>query len=257
VAGLLKLYLRELPEPLLTYESFDNFIAANESMFRFVFFFFPIRIFFLIKKTYLKKTYSNVSSVQDKALKQERMRALIAQIPIINRNVLQYLLAFLHRVSSRSHINKMSSSNLALIFGPNLLRPKAETAEALVQQTPKINQILEFLIEEQASLFPEPSTHPPSKAHIGKSSSNAAIGALAAVVFTGEKVKLHPAQKAHISVPPGTQAPSENQPKPHLSTPPTHSSPISEHARESSNPIPQAPGMCSTFFDVFHSFGNL
>jgi hypothetical protein len=31
IAGLLKLYLRELPEPLLTYNLFDDFIAGGKS----------------------------------------------------------------------------------------------------------------------------------------------------------------------------------------------------------------------------------
>jgi hypothetical protein len=33
VTGLLKLWLRELPEPLLTYELFDAFMASSGSLF--------------------------------------------------------------------------------------------------------------------------------------------------------------------------------------------------------------------------------
>jgi RhoGAP domain len=39
-------------------------------------------------------------------------------------NVLDYLMLFLIRLCNYSHINKMTPSNVAIVFGPTLLRPR-------------------------------------------------------------------------------------------------------------------------------------
>lgn len=44
-------------------------------------------------------------------------------LPELNRNVLEYLLEFLVAYSNNSETTKMTSSNLAIILGPTLLKP--------------------------------------------------------------------------------------------------------------------------------------
>ncbi|XP_072856974.2 rho GTPase-activating protein 8 isoform X3 [Pogona vitticeps] len=87
-AVILKTLLRELPEPLLTYDTYDQIlgITAVESSLR-------------------------VSSCKE----------IVHQLPEQNYAVLKFLLSFLHMVSQESIFNKMTASNLACVFGLNLI----------------------------------------------------------------------------------------------------------------------------------------
>jgi hypothetical protein len=103
VACLLKEYLRSLPEPLLTRDLYSGFLASE------------------------KLTNPNE--------KLEAIRYLICLLPVPNRDTLQVLLKLLDNVRSHAQPvdpqkspngscggNKMDSFNLAMVFGPNLLK---------------------------------------------------------------------------------------------------------------------------------------
>lgn len=91
VAGCLKLYLRDLPEPLLSSELFTDFTQALD-----------------------------ISNPVDK---DRRMRVLMESLPDVNLHTFLFLLEHLKHVASRESVNKMSLYNLATVFGPTLLRP--------------------------------------------------------------------------------------------------------------------------------------
>ncbi|XP_078509002.1 active breakpoint cluster region-related protein-like [Lissotriton helveticus] len=91
VAGCLKLYLRDLPEPLLSSELFADFTQALD-----------------------------ISNPVDK---DRRMRVLLESLPDVNLHTFLFLLEHLKHVASRESVNKMSLYNLATVFGPTLLRP--------------------------------------------------------------------------------------------------------------------------------------
>ncbi|XP_043910417.1 active breakpoint cluster region-related protein isoform X3 [Protopterus annectens] len=91
IAGTLKLYFRELPEPLLTdrwYRAFMEGIALS-----------------------------------DPAAKENCMMHLLRSLPDPNLITFLFLLEHLKRVAEKEPINKMSLHNLATVFGPTLLRP--------------------------------------------------------------------------------------------------------------------------------------
>ena len=46
------------------------------------------------------------------------------------------LCQFLVRVANKNQINKMTSDNIAIVFAPNLLRPKEETAQSMMNEMP-------------------------------------------------------------------------------------------------------------------------
>ncbi|XP_028998885.1 active breakpoint cluster region-related protein [Betta splendens] len=91
VAGVLKLYFRELPEPL-----------------------FPTDMFQRLAKTL---------DVPDSNSRLVSMLSLLQCCPDPNRHTFLYLMHHLQRVSERQDVNKMSLLNLATVFGPSLLRP--------------------------------------------------------------------------------------------------------------------------------------
>ncbi|GAM21390.1 hypothetical protein SAMD00019534_045650 [Acytostelium subglobosum LB1] len=126
VAGLLKLYLRELPEPVLTYDKYEKFIAAQ--------------------------------SMDDLASRIKLIKHLVRSLPAANLAVLTKLISFLGRVAQHSANNKMQLHNLSTVFGPNLIREKQSKSEStnvqnLVEDTPIINALTLSLIRDYPYIF--------------------------------------------------------------------------------------------------------
>ncbi|XP_029383239.1 SH3 domain-binding protein 1 [Echeneis naucrates] len=127
VAGALKCYLRELPEPLMTSELYNDwFKAAGE---------------------------------KDLTEKLEQFRVLLKKLPPENYNNLRYLIQFLSLLSEQQAVNKMTPSNIAIVLGPNLLWPRAEGEAALFDMASassvQVVTVIEPLIQYSSSLFPE------------------------------------------------------------------------------------------------------
>ncbi|SPC63250.1 related to GTPase-activating protein beta-chimerin [Ustilago sp. UG-2017b] len=91
VAGCLKLWFRELPEPLLTHELYSSFIEA--------------------------------AKIDNDRLRHIRLHERVNELPDANYATLKYLMRHLHKVTELEHLNQMSASNLAIVFGPTLLSP--------------------------------------------------------------------------------------------------------------------------------------
>lgn len=122
VGSLLKLYLRELPEPLCTYDLYDGFVAAcNKERDAMVF----------------------------------DMKYLFTQLPMSNRLVIQRLVKFLGRVGALESKNKMSVVNLATVFGPNILRPKTDNPLQMMAQSPWVSKAVMSFVTEYDALFGE------------------------------------------------------------------------------------------------------
>jgi hypothetical protein len=111
VAGLLKLYLRELPEPLFPYEFYTD-----------------------VLETHSKDT--------DQQQKVQRLKEIVTRLPEENQIILRYLCGFLARVVEFSSVNKMNKQNLGIIFGPNLLRKKNQDPTQALADSTVINGIL-------------------------------------------------------------------------------------------------------------------
>uniref|UniRef100_A0A8C1F7U3 Active breakpoint cluster region-related protein n=1 Tax=Cyprinus carpio carpio TaxID=630221 RepID=A0A8C1F7U3_CYPCA len=91
IAGTLKLYFRELPEPLLTDRLYPAFMEGT--------------------------------ALSDPAAKENCMMHLLRSLPDPNLITFLSLLEHLKRVAEKEPVNKMSLHNLATVFGPTLLRP--------------------------------------------------------------------------------------------------------------------------------------
>lgn len=102
IAGILKDYLRELPEPLIT-----------ESL----------------SKILIKAAKDKVQE-QDAASQKRVLSKLLVQLPPINRETLVYLLNHFMRVIAEKDTNKMDAHNLSVCFGPVLLCPPANLTES-------------------------------------------------------------------------------------------------------------------------------
>lgn len=91
VAGCLKLWFRELPEPLMTWDLYTGFIDA--------------------------------AKIENDRLRHIRMHERVNDLPDANYATLKYLMGHLSKVRALESINQMSASNLAIVFGPTLLTP--------------------------------------------------------------------------------------------------------------------------------------
>ncbi|XP_009280455.1 PREDICTED: rho GTPase-activating protein 9 [Aptenodytes forsteri] len=123
VTGALKLFFRELPEPLVPYRLFDPFIEAIK--------------------------------LPDPQEQVERVAELVQSLPPANYATLRYLLAHLCRVMERVDVNRMTCQNIGIVFGPTLLRPEREPV-SLVAGMAQQNQAVELLLAHFDRIFPAP-----------------------------------------------------------------------------------------------------
>ncbi|XP_013366994.1 PREDICTED: rho GTPase-activating protein 8 isoform X1 [Chinchilla lanigera] len=87
----------------------------------------------------------------ESSLRVTHCRQILRSLPEHNYAVLRYLMAFLHAVSQESILNKMNSSNLACVFGLNLIWPSQGTS-SLSALLP-LNLFTELLIEYYETIF--------------------------------------------------------------------------------------------------------
>ncbi|XP_062235309.1 rho GTPase-activating protein 12b isoform X6 [Platichthys flesus] len=118
--GALKMFFRELPEPLFTYGSFEDFVEA-------------------IKCSDYKQ---RVNSIKE----------LIKNLPKPNHDTMQNLFEHLRRVIDHGEANRMTTPSVAIVFGPTLLRPETETGNIAVHMVYQ-NQIVELILLEYESIF--------------------------------------------------------------------------------------------------------
>ncbi|KAK7174324.1 hypothetical protein R3I93_001514 [Phoxinus phoxinus] len=125
VAGALKSYLRELPEPLMTYQLYEEWIQA-----------------------------SNISD-SDKRL--QALWVVCDMLPKPNKNNFRYLVKFLAKLSLESDVNKMTATNISIVLGPNLLWAKTEGSLTEMAATTSVHvvSIIELMINHSSWFFPE------------------------------------------------------------------------------------------------------
>ena len=91
VSSLLKMYFRELPDPVCTFSLYDRFVSA-------------------------------VQSTDEDDERSCELRKVLGCLPRPNHRTLASLVKHLHRVSLHSESTGMTARNLAIVWAPNLLR---------------------------------------------------------------------------------------------------------------------------------------
>ncbi|XP_036110668.1 rho GTPase-activating protein 12 isoform X2 [Molossus molossus] len=119
ITGALKMFFRELPEPLFTFNHFNDFVNAIK-----------------------QEPRQRVAAVKD----------LIKQLPKPNQDTMQILFRHLKRVIENGEKNRMTYQSIAIVFGPTLLKPEKETGNIAVH-TVYQNQIVELILLEINSIF--------------------------------------------------------------------------------------------------------
>ena len=119
LTGAIKLFLRELPIPLIHYDAYPHLMK------------------------FMKDSKHDV---------MELKQILNDQLPKAHYDTLCYLLHHLSRVAENSDLNKMESSNLAVVFAPTIMR-SAEGDDDLLSQLPLQKKLVELLINKCHIIF--------------------------------------------------------------------------------------------------------
>ncbi|XP_027983233.2 rho GTPase-activating protein 17 isoform X4 [Eptesicus fuscus] len=124
VAGALKSYLRELPEPLMTFHLYEE--------------------------------WTQVASVQDQDKKLQDLWRICQKLPPQNFVNFRYLIKFLAKLAQTSDVNKMTPSNIAIVLGPNLLwaRNEGTLAEMAAATSVHVVAVIEPIIQHADWFFP-------------------------------------------------------------------------------------------------------
>ncbi|KXJ21718.1 Rho GTPase-activating protein 44 [Exaiptasia diaphana] len=124
ITGVVKLYLRELPDPLMTFALYEEWIKA--------------------------------ASIQENGARLQAYWLLIEKLPKENKDNLRYLICFLAKLSEYSDVNKMTPSNIAIVIAPNIVYSKTNTSDSVhLHHTGLQSSIVESLIIQHKYFFPE------------------------------------------------------------------------------------------------------
>ncbi|XP_023182917.1 rho GTPase-activating protein 19 [Xiphophorus maculatus] len=135
-ATLLKVFLGELPEPLLMHRHYHAHLKIGE-----------LTCF---------DEKGNKTNVPDKARQIEAFQLLFMLLPPTNRSLLKLLLDLLYHTARSQNMNKMSAINLATMFAPHIIWPKNVTASDLQGNIEKLNNGVAFLIRHSQKMFKAP-----------------------------------------------------------------------------------------------------
>eukprot|EP00066_Takifugu_rubripes_P027072 XP_011616338.1 PREDICTED: rho GTPase-activating protein 23-like isoform X2 [Takifugu rubripes] len=114
ISSVLKSFFRKLPEPLFTDDKYRDFIDANR--------------------------------IEDADNRLKTLNKLIQGLPDHYYHTLKFLVGHLKRVAEHSEKNKMEPRNLALVFGPTLVRTSEDKMIDMVTHMPDRYKIVETLI---------------------------------------------------------------------------------------------------------------
>ncbi|XP_028928180.1 rho GTPase-activating protein 15 isoform X3 [Ornithorhynchus anatinus] len=120
VTGALKMFFRELLEPLFPFCFFERFMEA-------------------IKKP-------------DHRTRVESVKDLVRKLPPPNRDTMSTLFAHLQKIVANASKNLMSTQSLGIVFGPTLLWPEKETGNIAVHMVYQ-NQVAELMLSDYSEIF--------------------------------------------------------------------------------------------------------
>ncbi|XP_028448411.1 rho GTPase-activating protein 21 [Perca flavescens] len=129
ISSLLKSFFRKLPEPLFTNEKYADFIEANRT--------------------------------EDSVERLKELKRLIQELPDHHFETLKFLCAHLKKVSDNCEKNKMEPRNLAIVFGPTLVRTSEDNMTNMVNHMPDQCKIVENLIQQYDWFFTDDGDEDP------------------------------------------------------------------------------------------------
>ncbi|KTF84339.1 hypothetical protein cypCar_00016509 [Cyprinus carpio] len=157
ISNVLKLYLRQLPEPIMPFRLYNSLMGlAKESL--------------AVMGPEGAETGKGPDLVDlgpetDPELLAlvDRLKNLLKELPRPNTATLRYIARHLRRIAELEDDNKMSPSNLGIVFGPSLMRPRPTGATVSLSSLvdyPYQARIVETLIVFYPAIFHSDSSRP-------------------------------------------------------------------------------------------------
>nr|XP_033809699.1 rho GTPase-activating protein 35 [Geotrypetes seraphini] len=131
VAGAMKSFFSELPDPLVPYNMQNELVEAHK--------------------------------INDHEQKLYALKEVLKKFPKENQEIFKYVISHLNRVSQNNKVNLMTSENLSICFWPTLMRPDFSTMDALTA-TRTYQTIIELFIQQCPFFFYHQSPVDPSGA---------------------------------------------------------------------------------------------
>ncbi|KAB0363216.1 hypothetical protein FD754_007372 [Muntiacus muntjak] len=148
ISNVLKLYLRQLPEPLISFRLYHELVGmAKENL----------KAEAEAKAASRGRPDATESEAAAMAM-AGRLRELLQDLPRENWATLRYLMRHLRRIVEVEQDNKMTPGNLGIVFGPTLLRPRPTEATVSLSSLvdyPHQACIVETLITHFSLVFEE------------------------------------------------------------------------------------------------------
>ncbi|XP_030629114.1 rho GTPase-activating protein 5 [Chanos chanos] len=120
VAGALKAFFADLPDPLIPYNLHPELVEA--------------------------------AKIVDHVERLQVLKEIVRKFPPVNYEVFKYVITHLNRVSQQSKTTLMTADNLSICFWPTLMRPDFENKDTL--STTKLNQsVIESFIQQSQYFF--------------------------------------------------------------------------------------------------------
>lgn len=116
------MWLRELPDPLLTDSLYQGFIEA--------------------------------AKIENDRLQHIRLHERVNELPDANYSTLKYFMGHLHRINQHSAENSMSMQNLSIVFGPTLFGQRASSnGQGVMADTSFQNIAIETILNHYTDIF--------------------------------------------------------------------------------------------------------
>lgn len=130
-SGILKLFMRELTDPLMTFELYPKFLKT--------------------------------STMDNESTKIKYLKEVLKELPKYNYTLLKEILHLFYLIEQKKEINKMTCINLAVVLCPSILYPEEPNPLTMVDDIEKCNRVLEIMISNFSELFNHPSSEKPKK----------------------------------------------------------------------------------------------
>lgn len=146
IAGVLKAWIRDLPEPLMSFDAFESLLPlANDldksQQRRFV--------FSPITNRLTEEEEEMPTTRRDKIVIASHVRHFIqSRLPREHQYVLAKLMCLLHDIAQNEHTTRMNAKNLGIVFGMNIFRPRVENPLLMAANVQKMSSLVELMCGE-------------------------------------------------------------------------------------------------------------